>query len=292
MPIALSKTLAVAQRVLQQLGHDRRFLGLSLVVPVILIAVLKIFWESLESAFQSPMSPLEGLKPLFENLEMPAEVQRWIGANLAPLLGQPQKPPIEPTQTLVPVAAFTVHLLTYVLCAIGLVRERTAQTLARMFVNGYRQGEVIGGYVLAYTVLATVQSLIVLTELAVLFRLPYGATTFLALYLVIWMLAVTSVALGICLSNFARNEGQVLPFFPVVAIPSLLLSGVIISVDKLPGWAQWLSLATPLYYANAVIQGLIKPGGSLTADWVNLVGLPLYGGVILFLATRTLREVD
>src|ERR671917_331711 len=55
------------------------------------------------------------------------------------------------------------------LAALLLVRERTAQTLARMFVNGYRQAEIIGGYVLAYTGLATVQSLLVLATLRWLF---------------------------------------------------------------------------------------------------------------------------
>ena len=292
MPTARSKTLAVARRVLRQLAHDRRFLGLSLVAPVLLIYLVKIFWTSMEHAFQGPRSPLEAMNPFFENFAIPPDVQQTLQAELGPFLGQPPKPPLEPTQMLVPVCAFVVHILTYVLCAIGLVRERTAQTLARMFINGYRQGEIIGGYVLAYTALATVQSFLVLTELAVLFKLPFSGAAFLGLYLVIWMLAVTSVALGICVSNFARNEGQVLPFFPLVALPSILLSGVIIPVDKLPGWAQWLSLATPLYYANGVIQGLIKPGGSLTANWVHLIGLPLYGGVIFALATRTLREVD
>src|SRR5579859_4825602 len=64
----------------------------------------------------------------------------------------------------VPIGAFVVHFVTYVLCAIVLVRERSAGTLARMFVNGYRAAHIIGGYVAAYTVVATVQSLAVMLE--------------------------------------------------------------------------------------------------------------------------------
>src|SRR5262249_11928584 len=150
-----------------------------------------------------------------------------------------QPPAFEPKQIAVPLGAFIVHLITYLLCALVLIRERIAQTLGRMFVSGYRQVEIIGGYIAAYSLLATLEGLLVLIELNWLFHLELGARTLASIYLVIWLLAVTSVALGIFVSNFARTEGQILPFIPMVAIPSILLSGVIISVDNLPRWAQW-----------------------------------------------------
>src|SRR5205085_2130457 len=140
---------------------------------------------------------------------------------------------------------------------------------------------------LAYTGLATLQSLLVLAELSLLFKLGLGVGALAAIYLVIWLLAVNSVAMGIFVSNFARAEGQILPFIPLVAVPSILLSGVIISVDKLPIWAQWLSYVTPLYYANDVIQEIVKPDGALGDAWGSLTALPIYGLTVLFLASRT-----
>jgi ABC-2 type transport system permease protein len=198
---------------------------------------------------------------------------------------------INVSQFVVPIGAFIVHFATYVLCAIVLVRERSAQTLARMFVNGYRQAEIIGGYVLAYTCVATLQSLLVLGELSILFHLNYRASVLLSIYVVIWLLAIISICLGIFVSNFARNEGQVLPFIPLVTVPGIFLSDVIFPVNLLPGWAQWLSHATPLFYANQVIQRLIKDG-TLAENWPRVGLLVLYGAVVLFLATRTLRETD
>ena len=192
----------------------------------------------------------------------------------------------------VPIGAFVVHFVTYVLCAIVLVRERSQGTLARMFVNGYRQAHIIGGYVMAYTVVATAQSIAVMIELRQLFHLRYAMHVLLSLYLVIWILAVISICLGICVSNFARTEGQVFPFIPLVTIPGIFLSGLIISVDQLPQWAQWLARMTPLYYANLIIQQLIKPDGALSANALRLATLVLYGLVVMTLATWTLRESD
>ncbi len=192
----------------------------------------------------------------------------------------------------VPIGAFVVHFDTYILCAIVLVRERTAQTLARMFVNGYNRAAIIGGYVIAYTCLGTLQTLLVLTELWLLFHLSYPVATLLSLYLVIWLLAVISICLGIFVSNFARSEGQVLPFIPAVTVPGIFLSDVIFSVDKFPRWMQALSHATPLFYANKIIQNLIRESGTLAGNWERVGLLLAYGLAVLVLATETLRELD
>jgi ABC-2 type transport system permease protein len=246
----LNRALAVARRVLRQLSHDRRFLGLSLVAPLVILYVSRAALDSFNTGF------------------------------------------FDITRFVVPIGAFVVHFVTYILCAIVLVRERTAHTLARMFVNGYRQADIIGGYVLAYTCLATLQSLLVLIALNLLFHLAYPVSILLSIYLVIWLLAVISICLGIFVSNFARTEGQVFPFIPLVTVPGIFLSGLVIPVESLPRWAQWLSHLTPLYYANHIIQRLILPNAALVDNWARLAALAIYGLAVLSLATGTLRESD
>ncbi len=192
----------------------------------------------------------------------------------------------------VPVAAFLVHFLAFLLCAIALVQERTAGTLERMFINGFRRTEVIGGYVLGYLGLTTFQAVVALTEVIWLFELDYEARTLLTLFVVVWLLAIASVMLGIFVSTFARHEGQVFPFVPLIIVPSVFLSGLLADVDELPGWAEWLGRVLPLHYANNVIQEMIEPGGALEDVWGNLVVLAGYSLVLLLLASRTLREVE
>ncbi|SRR5258706_1706130 len=246
----MNRVGAVARRVLRQLAADRRFLFLSLALPMLIIGIAKAAIDTMNVPF------------------------------------------FDVSQLVVPIGAFVVHFVTYILCAIVLVRERTTQTLARMFVSGYCQVHIIGGYVLAYTALATVQSSAIMLELRQLFHLTYGLGTLLALFLVMWLLAVISISLGILVSNFARTEGQIFPFIPMVTVPGIFLSDVIISVDRMPQWAQWLSHLTPLFYANRVIQRLIKPGATLADNWLSIGTLVLFGIVVMTLATRTLRESD
>lgn len=190
----------------------------------------------------------------------------------------------------VPYGAFIVHFITFMLTTIVLVRERTSGTLSRMFVNGYNQLEIITGYLLAYSLLVTIQSLLILVELNTLFELGYAFSKLASIYAIMWLLAVISMALGILISNLARNEGQVLTLLPVVLI-SFILSGVLIPTSRLPEWAQLLSYLTPLYYSNEILQELLR-GALLFDDAALLVRLPFYGILVVVAATLTLRETD
>ncbi|MBZ0274631.1 MAG: ABC transporter permease [Anaerolineae bacterium] len=243
-------TLAVAQRVLRQLRRDRRFVAISLVMPVVIVYMLSLFFEGVTS------------------------------------------PIVDPKRFVVPVGAFIVHFITYALCAIVLVRERTSQTLGRMFINGYRQVEIIGGYLIAYSLLATLQSLIVLVGLELLFRLGYTLETYAAVYVVTWLLAILSIALGMFVSNFARNEGQVFPMIPLVIMISVLFSGMLLPIERLPEVIRWMRFLTPMYYGNEGIQQLIRPGSVLADALPGIIGLFIYGAVLLALATKTLQEGD
>ena len=244
-----SRTLAIARRVVRQLIRDRRLLALSVVAPLVIIYLLKLFFDTMPPGFA---------------------VARYA----------------------VPVAAFLVHFLAFLLCAIVLVQERTAGTLERMFINGFARAEIIGGYVLGYLGLATLQAVAGLTEVLLLFRLSYSARTLLVLFAVVWALAVASVLLGIFISTFARRESQVFPFIPMVIVPSVFLSGLLISIDRLPLWAQWIGHCLPLFYANVVIQEMIRPRGTFGAVWGHFAILLGYSALLLLLASRTLSETE
>ncbi len=248
----MTHTLTITQRVYQQLLKDRRFLALSVVAPLVIIFFLKITLDALD----------------------------------------PSAPPGAHNVFVMPVVAAIAFFLAYLLCSLALVRERTRETLTRMFMSGFRRGEIVTGYLLGFTGLATLQSILALVEANLIFKLSYSFQRQLSLFLVIWLLAIISVALGILFSNFARNEGQVIPFIPLILIPSIFLSGILTrGVDQLPGWAQAVSYLVPLRYASDIVQGLIA-NKTLLDEIGTLLALLVYGVLLLGLATLTLREYD
>ncbi len=193
---------------------------------------------------------------------------------------------------IMPASGFIVFFLSFILCAIVLVQERVAGTLVRMFISGANKAEIIGGYLMGYLILATIIASIVMIEVLFLFELEYELPVIGQLFAVMWLLSIVSVMLGMLISNFARTEGHVLPFIPMVLLPSVFLSGMIADVELLPIWAQYISKALPLYYANNIILELVEEGGKLINVWENIPILIGYGFALLILASFTLRETD
>ena len=191
-----------------------------------------------------------------------------------------------------PICAFIVHFLSFILCAILLVQERTRGTLERMMIAGFSKTSIIGGYTLGYFGLATIQSLIGFSESIWLFHLNYSFGTILFMFIVIWLLSVVSVMLGIFISTFAKHEAHVLPFIPLIILPSVFLTGLIIDSDKLPLWAELLGDCLPIHYAINILKEIGHADYQVIntlADFAILVGY-IFG--LLFLASFTLKETE
>ena len=201
-------------------------------------------------------------------------------------------PYIDVTSYTIPICAFIVHFLSFILCAILLVQERTMGTLQRMMISGFTKTAIIGGYTLGYLGLATLQTITILTESILLFKLNYGTPTILLMFIVIWLLAIVSVMLGIFISTFAKHEAHVFPFIPLIILPSVFLTGLIIDSSGLPFWAEIIGDCLPLHYALNIINHIIKPEYQVSDTFVDFGILTGYLFGLLALASITLNETD
>ncbi|HSN50149.1 MAG TPA: ABC transporter permease [Bacteroidales bacterium] len=192
----------------------------------------------------------------------------------------------------IPISAFIVHFMSLILCAILLVQERTKGTLERIMIGGFSKPAIIGGYTLGYLGLATLQAVTVLTESIWLFKLGYDTQTVVLMFIVIWLLAIVSVMLGIFISTFARHEAQVFPFIPLIILPSVFLTGLIIKPDGLPLWAQIIGKCLPLHYAVNIIHEIIKPHYLVSATFADFGILAGFIFGLLILASLTLKETE
>jgi ABC-2 type transport system permease protein len=245
----IRNVLAVAARIDRQLIGDGRFLALSILMPLIIFYLFKVFIKTL---------PVE----LFAN----------------------------PQQLYIMITAFIIHFTSYILCLIVLVRERRDETLVRMFINNYSRFEVVMGYILGYASLATIQAILIMVEVNYLFHLPYGLGLMISLFAVLWTLSLISIALGIMISNLARTEAQIFPFIPLFILTTIFISGLILPLESLPWSVRWLSYLIPFTYAQILIKSMLAEAGGLFAHLRQFGGLVLYGLVLLFLSSMTLKQ--
>ncbi|MFB6352878.1 MAG: ABC transporter permease [Halobacteriales archaeon] len=168
-----------------------------------------------------------------------------------------------------------VFVLTYILTAIGFLRERTAGTLERVLVSPISRTGLVVGYVLGFGVLATLQSLVLLGSgiyfLDVSFE--HGVGLF---FLVELLGAMTALGLGIVLSLFARNEFQVLQFMPTVIGPQIILGGTFLPVEQLPTYLEWPARLMPVTYLLEGMNYVVLDRGEPADLWLSIAALSAF----------------
>lgn len=203
---------ATAVRVLRQVRHDPRTVGLVVVVPSVLVALMAWVYSG-TGVFDRVGAPMLALFP------------------------------------------FTVMFLV---TSLTTLRERQSGTLERLLTTPLRRHELIGGYALAFGLLAAVQA-VVATTVAQLVGLDVAGPWW-ALLAVAVLISVLGTALGLLASAFAATELQAVQFMPAFVLPQLLLCGLLRPREDLPAGLRELSSLLPLSHAvDAVTVIAVQP---------------------------------
>jgi ABC-2 type transport system permease protein len=184
-----------------------------------------------------------------------------------------------------------VFFMVFVVTCVSFLRERSQGTLERLMASPLRRSDIVLGYMLGFTILALVQALEVLVFALAVLRI-HNAGNVLLIFGVETLLAVGAVNLGIFLSTFARTEFQAVQFIPLVVVPQVLLSGVILPIASEPGWLQVVSKVLPLTYAVNGLRDVMLKGADLGWASVQLDAAVMLGFCLLALgaAGATLRR--
>ena len=190
-----------------------------------------------------------------------------------------------------PFIGLLIFFLVYVVTSVSFLRERSLGTLERLMASPLRRTEIVVGYMLGFTLVALVQAVIVLGFGLGIIGL-YNAGSVWLLFGIEVLLALAAVNLGIFLSTFARTEFQAVQFIPLVIVPQLLLSGLLVPVSSEPEWLQWISNVLPLTYAVDALRDVMLRGADLASSSVqlDLAVLGAFCVVVVLAAAATLRR--
>ena len=149
-------------------------------------------------------------------------------------------------------------IVMFLITSITTLRERRSGTLERLMTMPLGKFDFIGGYALAFGLLAVLQSLI-----AVAFALWVCGLTVQGDAWLFVVVAVSNALLGTTLglfaSAFASSEFQVVQFLPLLVFPQALLGGIFVARDTMPDVLQSISDWLPLTHA---IEAFQKAAGS------------------------------
>lgn len=182
--------------------------------------------------------------------------------------------------------AVVLQMLTMMLTAVSIVRERELGTLELLVATPIRKSELMLGKILPYVVLGYVDITLALLLAAYWFKVPiHGSLALLyGLALVFYM---TSLGQGILISTVSRNQRQAMQAAFFAFLPAILLSGFMFPREGMPVVIQWVGYAIPLTYFLVIVRGIILKGIGLEMLSSQIIPLALLGAV--FFAVSVVR---
>jgi len=179
-------------------------------------------------------------------------------------------------------------IVMFLVTSVTTLRERSSGTLERLLAMPMGKLDFLGGYAVAFGLVAAVQAaLAVALSVGVLGLDVVGPVWLLGLVAVVD--AVLGSALGLFVSAFAQTEFQAVQFMPLFVIPQILLCGLFVPRDQMPPALQAVSRVLPLSYATDAMQHLTS--SSTTAEvWRDLAIVAAFAVGSLAAGAATLRR--
>jgi ABC-2 type transport system permease protein len=176
----------------------------------------------------------------------------------------------------------------FLVTSITTLRERSSGTLERLLAMPMAKLDFLGGYALAFGLLAAVQSVLAVALSVGLLGLEVQGPVWL-LTIVAVTDAVLGSALGLFVSAFAQTEFQAVQFMPAVVLPQILLCGLFVAREDLPRFLEVVSDLLPLSYAVDAMQTLTRTSDTGEV-WIDVLIVACFALASLALGAATLRR--
>jgi ABC-2 type transport system permease protein len=213
------------------------------------------------------------------------------GVRIVPQVRSRFNPTRESSNLFVPgLMAFVLTIISSLMTAISLTREKETGTLETLLVSPLRPWQIIVGKVAPYLVIGFVSVIGVIVEARVVFNVPLvGSLPLLLVEGVLFILV--SLSLGILIS--ARTSSQRVAMFGALVgtmLPTMLLSGFIFPLESLPWPLQAVSFIVPARWFVTVARSIMLKGVGLAYLWRETAVLLAMAVALLTLSTFSFKE--
>ena len=182
-----------------------------------------------------------------------------------------------------------VALVTVMLTAMSIVREKEIGTMEQLMVSPIRPLELMVGKTLPFALIGMLQ-VTVMTALALgVFHVPFRGS-FLAMLVCTALFLMTTLGAGLFISTISHTQQQALMTFFFLFMPMFLLSGFAFPINSMPPLVQWLTYLNPLRYFMQIIRGIFLRGTGPSILWPQMVALAVFGIAIFSSSALRFRK--
>jgi len=187
------------------------------------------------------------------------------------------------------VIGLTLQLLTVMLMAVSITRERERGTLDQLMVSPIRRSELILGKLLPYLGISVLNVVTILFVADRWFNVPVRER--LPLLLAFCTLFVlTSLATGLLISAVSRTQFQAIQIAVFYILPVFMLSGAYAPIEAIPETIRPISYLFPLMYFCRAVRAVTLRGAGFLLVWKDLAILSGFVLVLLYWAVFSFKK--
>jgi ABC-2 type transport system permease protein len=162
--------------------------------------------------------------------------------------------------------AVLMQMMTVLLTAIAIVRERERGTLEQLYMTPVKPLGLMVGKIVPYAVVAYSEICILLVLMRWAFGVPIKGNILL-LMLLVTPFILTMLGFGLLISTRAKTYQEATQAAFGTMMPSIFLSGYIFPIETMPKIFQWISSIIPTTYLIEIFRGIILRGANLGDLW-------------------------
>jgi len=187
------------------------------------------------------------------------------------------------------VIGLTLQLLTVMLMAITIPRERERGTLDQLLVSPLTRAEIILGKLLPYFGISVLNVATILVVADRWFEIPV-ANRLPLLLLLCCLFVLTSLATGLLISAVSRTQFQAVQIAVFYVLPVFMLSGAYAPIEAIPDYIRPISYLFPLMYFSRAVRAVTLRGAEFDQIWQDVTVLGGFVVVFLYWAVLSFRK--
>jgi ABC-2 type transport system permease protein len=188
------------------------------------------------------------------------------------------------------VLALLLMIITTVLGAMAIVREKELGTLEQLNVTPLKRWELTVGKLLPFGLIGVVDVILVVSLAVLWFQIPLRGS-FPLLFGLSLVYLLCTLSLGLFVSTISNNQQQAMMtavFF--FMMPMIYLSGFIFPIENMPAVIQPITYFIPLRYYLVIVRGIFLKGVGLESFWKDALLMLGWGVTVLVLATMRSKK--
>ncbi|MBL7155628.1 MAG: ABC transporter permease [Candidatus Omnitrophica bacterium] len=182
-----------------------------------------------------------------------------------------------------------ISIMSILLSAMAIVREKEIGTMEQLMVSPIKSIELIIGKIVPFMVIAFIQVTLITLIIYFWFRVPMrGSITLLVFSTAVYLF--TTLGIGIFLSTLSSTQQEAMMSVFLIYSPMFLLSGFAYPIRNMPVIIQYITYLNPMRYYLVIIRSIFLKGVGLAVLWDEILALAIIGAVVITLSTMKFQK--